>query len=407
MTLEELRTTASELGLEVGSTENKGAIMLLIRDHADSTVLTLERFKGSKYTKIPESYGAWASEEERQNGACMHPDLKRFVVWRRNRRRSKPVTSVTPKTYDPEENAKVPPPPISETGSTNSHWTTVTDKDRPLTPKMKPRGRSTATASMGYERMDQDVPENVKEEIAQVEAKLASLKDKVEEGDAADEGANCRGAHLIGPTPDDLGMHYEHHDPGPQQLVALRTEDPEIGCDVQEHDTDGDAAEYKSCDEAADANEDVPEFNYVLSADARYDYLSKKEEAFPTYEIADSSLMERLNQRKRKLGERAERCLLGSVRDGDCYRLSADTLAEKDLVYYLNAWLRRRLGGDLLGKGNRWSSILIEAVNKPKAPRTIVEAAAHHDAYVTLVGTGGGGGLCVKRAGSTLEARDR
>ena len=184
MTLEELRATASGMGLEVGKTENKGAIMLLIRDHAapDSTVLTLGRFKGSRYTEIPETYGAWASEEERQNGANMHPDLKRFVVWRRNRRRMDGATSAASKTYDFEEHAKIPPPPISETGSTCSHWTMVSERDKPYPPKIsgpdaKAKSKRRQGAS-GSERMEQTVPDDVREEIAQLETKLAALRDR-------------------------------------------------------------------------------------------------------------------------------------------------------------------------------------------------------------------------------------
>ena len=42
-------------------------------------------------------------------------------------------------------------------------------------------------------------------------------------------------------------------------------------------------------------------------------------------------------------------------------------------------------------------------MSKPRTPRTVADAAAHHDAFVAFVGTGGGGGLWVKQPGGGHE----
>ena len=118
MTLAELRDEAMKSGIEPAPKESKGSLMLRIRDARapDETVMTI----GSSYPQIPEKYGDWASEEERQNGDNMHPDLKRYVTWRRLKR-TMDAKATTENMYlkygnDPEANAKVPPPPVSEPG---------------------------------------------------------------------------------------------------------------------------------------------------------------------------------------------------------------------------------------------------------------------------------------------------
>ena len=88
------------------------------------------RFRGTTFEQIPDNYGDWASEEQRQN-TNMHNDLKRFVMRRRHRRNTgKTSTSAalghsTPSYLDAETYATVPPPPLSETGS--SSWAMVPD----------------------------------------------------------------------------------------------------------------------------------------------------------------------------------------------------------------------------------------------------------------------------------------
>ncbi|CAE7496514.1 GIP [Symbiodinium sp. CCMP2592] len=127
MTREELVLEAEKLGIEVGSKDPKGAIMMRIRDHAapDTTMMTIGRFRGESFVNIPDSYGDWASEEERINGDNMHPEMKRYVTWRRNHKAKKTSAGYTNKNkarsyLDVEASALIPPPPISETGASSS-----------------------------------------------------------------------------------------------------------------------------------------------------------------------------------------------------------------------------------------------------------------------------------------------
>ncbi|CAE7769429.1 RE1 [Symbiodinium sp. CCMP2592] len=201
MTIAELREEADKLKIPLGTKETKGSLMLKIRDTTapDSTVMTIGRFRGSSYMDIPENYGAWASEEERKNGSNMSPDLKRFVTWRRHRRAQGSRASMPSRGYkDPEMDAMVPPPPLSETGS--SVWGVVEDPSgsltnwRPIPPSSSTRGmhdwrpeapsnsvtpftkaKATRRERSPEEkiRMEQEVDPETMKEIQALEAKLA------------------------------------------------------------------------------------------------------------------------------------------------------------------------------------------------------------------------------------------
>eukprot|EP00439_Symbiodinium_sp_Y106_P040342 s2167_g4.t4 len=71
MSLAELRSEAEHVGIGYGPKETKGSIMLRIRDalSPDQTLMTVGRHTGVPYIDVPETYGDWASEEERRNGA--------------------------------------------------------------------------------------------------------------------------------------------------------------------------------------------------------------------------------------------------------------------------------------------------------------------------------------------------
>ena len=171
MTLEELRTAASELGLEVGSTENKGAIMLLIRNHVapDLMVLTLGRFKGSRYTEIPD-LGLGRGEAER----CLYAP------------RSQEVRGV-------EEE-----PPTIDTGDLGDLGSC----------------------------QGEDCPAGSQARVLEGQSGTGPSSVNGDEH-AADTGANYCGVDTFGPSLDDLTMHHEHYDPGSQHLAVLRTEDLE------------------------------------------------------------------------------------------------------------------------------------------------------------------------------------
>ncbi|CAE7582602.1 RE1 [Symbiodinium sp. CCMP2592] len=208
MNLDELKAEAHKMELTVKSGDTNGSLMLRIRDAAApaDTVMTIGRFRGTTFAQIPDNYGDWASEKERQNGTNMHNDLKRFVMWRRHRRSkgqntpAAAASTMEPTYLDAETYATVPPPPISETGS--SSWAMVADyesafsegynpraRGRPAlwreaqtpVPAAKPKHRSAKTKtkdSEGPERMEQEIDPATMDEIQALEARLATLRDR-------------------------------------------------------------------------------------------------------------------------------------------------------------------------------------------------------------------------------------
>ena len=117
----------------------------------------------------------------------MHPDLKRFVTWRRLQRENKkklaekPVEENIPRHLRVEYYAKVNPPPVSETGSSNA-WSMVmpADKDYPIHPKSKTSTRPTKRTQQNFPtgegaKMEQEVPPEALNEIQELESRLAAL----------------------------------------------------------------------------------------------------------------------------------------------------------------------------------------------------------------------------------------
>ena len=187
MSRDELVEEAEKLGTDVGPKDPKGAIMLRIRDHAapDSTVMTMGSFRGEAFVNIPDAYGDWASEEERVNGDNMHPEMKRFVTWRRRHKLKKNTAGYASKNkarnyLDVETSALIPPPPISETGATSSSWDVVermsTSSGATAKGTSRPP-RRTLEPTMDTQRMERDVEPHVMEEIRNLEARLACLRD--------------------------------------------------------------------------------------------------------------------------------------------------------------------------------------------------------------------------------------
>ena len=161
--------------------------MLKIRDCTapDDTVMTIGRFRGETYMNIPTTYADWASDEERANGDNMHPELKRFVIWRRNQKakenHDRPQGQAPPEGYlDVEDNAMIPPPPVSETGASASAWDMV---DRLSAASSTPPRTSTRPTrrpleeDAGTKRMERDVEPHMLEEIRALEERLACLRD--------------------------------------------------------------------------------------------------------------------------------------------------------------------------------------------------------------------------------------
>jgi hypothetical protein len=189
MKLEELRQEARKIGLEVGAKDTKGSLMRRIRDFhntPDETLMTVGRFKGVPFSDVPESYGKWASEEEKANHDNMHPDLMRFVKWRRSTRQRDLEARTRTARNDPEVYAKIPPPPVSETGcsagyASSSTWDMVGGQETlPIPPKVrtKPKDKRESPSSEQPARMDQEVSLSVTSEIQALETRLAVLRDQ-------------------------------------------------------------------------------------------------------------------------------------------------------------------------------------------------------------------------------------
>ena len=197
--------------------------------------MTLGRFKGVMYKDIPKNYADWTVREMEANRRDnMHPDLHRFALWHQDRTKaaSQGYLFRGDRVDKFEEEAKIPPPPVSETGSSAS-WTVIPEKDRPRqipsrTPgitKRRTEAPSTSTPSTERSllpndadgdptlpipprttastrrradptgptttRMGQDVPESVKKEIQDLETRLALLD--------AQDGFGITDPHLDNP----------------------------------------------------------------------------------------------------------------------------------------------------------------------------------------------------------------
>ena len=189
MKLEELVKEAKAVGLAVGPKETRGSLMRRIRDHhrtPDETLMTVGRFKGIPYYEVPETYGRWASDEEKANHDNMHPDLMRYVKWRRASRQRTTQAGAASSLDDPEERAKVKPPPISETGysagyASSVSWDLVGEHGTlPIAPKSRPKGRDKRGNPTKEQaaKMDQEVGQEVADEIQALETRLAVLRDQ-------------------------------------------------------------------------------------------------------------------------------------------------------------------------------------------------------------------------------------
>ena len=197
MKLDELKHEADKIGVEYDGKTTKGVLMRKIRDYHDTpsdTVMGIGRHKGNAFYQIPSSYGEWAMREEEANGDNMHPDLKRNVMWFKRQRDPArlPDTPKTVKMKEPEKYASIPPPPPeSATGSSLRSWEEgrepETSEQLPIQPGQRGRKEATAASSkrrgdqaQGQTRMKVETDRALMEEIQNLEAKLAVLKDKAD-----------------------------------------------------------------------------------------------------------------------------------------------------------------------------------------------------------------------------------
>ena len=192
MKLEDLRREAQKVGLPLASNDSKGSLMRRIRDFQSTpseTLMVVGRFKGLPYSEVPESYGQWASDEEKVNHDNMHPDLMRYVKWRRSqkeKRTQRREMGGSSSLDDPETKAKIAPPPLSETGysagyASSVSWDLVGEHGTlPIAPKSRAKGRDKRENPTKEKptKMEQDVGEEVAEEILALETRLAVLRDQ-------------------------------------------------------------------------------------------------------------------------------------------------------------------------------------------------------------------------------------
>ncbi|CAE7772812.1 unnamed protein product, partial [Symbiodinium sp. CCMP2456] len=153
LTLPELKMKADELGVLYPAKITKGNLLRLVRDHVATPateLMKIGRYTGWEYGEIPRQYGMWAAREIRMSGNP-HPELVRFAQWWENKEHETHYgTSVTF-----EENATVPYQPENETVH-----------------------KRTSPSTGSHEEMDAEIDPRTLEEIQQLEARLAVLKDK-------------------------------------------------------------------------------------------------------------------------------------------------------------------------------------------------------------------------------------
>ncbi|CAE7543774.1 GIP, partial [Symbiodinium pilosum] len=270
MNLSELRSEATRLGISYTMKDTKALLTLRIRDTTcpDKTLMTLVRFQGIMYKDIPKGYADWTVREMEANRDNIHPDLLRFALWHQDRMKAEAQGySYQGKRLDQcEAEATIPPPPVSETG-TSASWTVThgedlhqqvprktpgttrrrseltsiatssTEKDRiskdedddptrPIPPKTHGSTRRRAeTTTPATTRMDQDVPEVVKREIQDLETRLALLRDDDEFYDAED-GDDTAPTVLGDQKPQDLLSHVipEYDEANTQDFNGDQTE---------------------------------------------------------------------------------------------------------------------------------------------------------------------------------------
>ena len=149
MSLEELRETASKVGLSLPVKATKGLIMRLIRDNAEGAsgmILSFGRYRGHRFSEVPADYQRWAIRETEANDNASE-DLKLFANWARENL-AEPTKSYYMTRPDPEGCASIPYTP----GEASS-WD--------LLPTVKSKARPTPRATLADPRNDQGAVRDV------------------------------------------------------------------------------------------------------------------------------------------------------------------------------------------------------------------------------------------------------
>ncbi|CAE7207103.1 GIP [Symbiodinium sp. CCMP2592] len=422
MTRDELVSEAEKLGIEVGTKDPKGAIMMRIRDHAapDTTMMTIGRFRGESFVNIPDSYGDWASEEERINGDNMHPEMKRYVTWRRNHKARKSSAGYINKNkarnyLDVEASALIPPPPISETGASSSAvWDMVEGMGNPPSATAKATSRPTRRPleeDKNARRMERDVEPHMLEEIRNLEEGTIipeSDKDFYPKNPVHDtteaEGGSTRTATVF--AAEEAIIPENDEDFYPKNLVPG-------GAEANDQD-------YESCEssESAVAQEAlytkhdaqeclVTEFGYKDGVTGGEEMARRalQEERFGDEDVETILDACEFGHRRDRPGVHAqgveERCVLGYYAFGKFHGVTKRSGAWSYLTRYLNRFLQVRCGA----ASSTWTSLSI-CLN---APAGIHTDRTNLPGSLNVMWTGGqhrGGGLWIADKEGTEIRRD-
>ena len=129
--LSKLRSEATRLGIDFTQKDTKA--LLLLRNVPGRYNHDTGPVQGNH--DIPKNYADWTVREMEANGDNMHPDLHRFALWHQDRTKavSQGYLFRGDRMDKFEEEAKITPPPMSETGSSAS-WTLDGDPRRRSVP---------------------------------------------------------------------------------------------------------------------------------------------------------------------------------------------------------------------------------------------------------------------------------
>ncbi|CAE7510826.1 GIP [Symbiodinium sp. CCMP2592] len=234
MTMPELTKKATEMGVHVPEKVTKGALLKLIRDTVSSpgdTIMTIGRWKGSLYTEIPDSYGSWAAAEVARSPNSS-PELVMYARWWSEQQKNKAGRAKIPvedEDYEGTISSRRSPT------STGTSWEEVT-----VTPskgyrqssgkgntKTTPKRMSPELLEKTEGKMDSQADAAVLQEIADLETKLAILKDKAR---GSSEGIKTSTlSYATGVDQPDHGVyttrHHEHHDQAQRRVRFLSPSD--------------------------------------------------------------------------------------------------------------------------------------------------------------------------------------
>ena len=134
--------------------------------------------------RLPEDYLSWAIRETQANDNSSD-DLRRLAKWAETREKQKRYT-----TNDPEVGAKIPyMPSWASSSGTPSSWLMAEQmpvtpprstgtRSRKASPKSTGSRRPQETEHAEVEKMEQDAPESVVQEVQALQARLAGLMDR-------------------------------------------------------------------------------------------------------------------------------------------------------------------------------------------------------------------------------------